>query len=115
MRRTRSSLSDIALNAPVVMAQRMSRMMLPDAMKNASDFAEDKRMVEEKAKAAMDGMFAAQIEMSSQMMNAWIGMAFGKMPQPIHAADAITEAALKPMRGTVNANAKRLTKRNRAK
>jgi hypothetical protein len=111
MRRTRSSLNDIALNAPIVMAQRMSRMMLPQMMRTPHDHAEDKRMVEEKSAAAVDGMVAANLEFGQQMLNAWIGMAFGKMPQPMKAADAIATAALQPMRVKVNSNAKRLGKR----
>jgi hypothetical protein len=107
---TSSSLSDIVINAPIVMAQRMSRMMLPEAMKTAGDFAEDKRIVEEKTKAAADGMFAAHAEMTSQMMNAWSGMMFGRMPNPMLAADAIAEAALRPMQAKVKANVKRLSK-----
>lgn len=110
MNKTRSSLIDIAINAPIVMAQRMSRMMLPGAMKTAGDFAEDKRIVEEKTKAAADGMFAAHAEMTSQMMNAWSGMMFGRMPNPMLAADAIAEAALRPMQAKVKANVKRLSK-----
>ena len=72
--------------------------------------AEDKRMVEEKTKAAADGMMAANAELGQQMMSAWFGMAFGKMPQPMRAADAIAAAALKPARRRVKANVKRLGK-----
>ncbi len=85
-------------------------MMLPEPLKTAHDRAEDKRMVAEKAKAALDGIAAANIELSHQMMNAWIGMAFGKMPKPTKAADAIASAALKPARRRVKANVKRLAK-----
>jgi hypothetical protein len=108
---TSSSLSDIVINAPIVMAQRMSRMMLPEAMKTAGDFAEDRRMVEEKSAAAVDGIVAANIEFGRQMMNAWICTAFGKMQQPMKFTDAIAEAALRPMRAKVKANVKRLGKR----
>jgi hypothetical protein len=110
MKRTASELASIGLSAPMVIAQRMSRMMLPEIMKTAGDRAEEKRMVEEKTKAAADGIMAANLELSNQMMNAWIGMAFGKMPQPMRAADAIAAAGLKPMRQRVKANVKRLGK-----
>jgi hypothetical protein len=110
MKRTQAELASIGLFAPMVIAQRMSRMMLPEFMRTASDRAEDKRMVAEKTKAATDGMMAANLELSSQMMDTWIGMAFGQMPKPMRAADAIGAAALKPMRRQVKANVKRLGK-----
>ena len=110
MKRTASELANIGFHAPFVMAQRMSRMMLPEFLRTAHDRAEDKRMVEEKTKAAADGMMAANVELGQQMMNAWMGMAFGKMPQPMRAADAIAAAALKPARRRVRANVKRLGK-----
>jgi ribulose 1,5-bisphosphate synthetase/thiazole synthase len=110
MKKTQAELTSIGLFSPMVIAQRMSRMMLPEFMRTASDRAEDKRMVAEKTKAAADGMVAANLELSSQMMNAWIGMAFGQMPKPIRAADDIASAGLKPMRRQVKANVKRLSK-----
>jgi hypothetical protein len=110
MRKTQAELTSIGLFAPMVIAQRMSRMMLPEFLRTASDRAEDKRMVAEKTKAAADGMVAASHELSSQMMDAWIGMAFGQMPKPMRAADAIAAAGLKPMRRRVKANVKRLGK-----
>jgi hypothetical protein len=110
MKKTQAELSSIGLFAPMVVAQRMSRMMLPEFMRTSNDRAEDKRMVAEKTKAAADGIVAASHELSSQMMNAWIGMAFGQMPKPMRAADAIGAAALKPMRRRVKANVKRLVK-----
>jgi hypothetical protein len=110
MKKTRTALTDIGLFAPLVIAQRMSRMMLPDAMRTAKDHAEDKRMVAEKTKAATDGIVAMQTEMASQMMNAWFGMAFGRMPNAAKATDAVVSAGLKPARRKVKANAKRLGK-----
>jgi ribulose 1,5-bisphosphate synthetase/thiazole synthase len=110
MKKTQAELTSIGLSAPMVVAQRMSRMMLPDFMRTAHDRAEDKRMVEEKTKAAADGMMAANVELGQQMMNAWMGMAFGKMPQPMRAADAIAAASLRPMGRKVRANVKRLSK-----
>ncbi len=110
MKKTQAELTSIGLFAPMVIAQRMSRMMLPEFLRTANDRAEDKRMVEEKTKAAADGMMAANVELGQQMMDAWIGMAFGKMPQPMKAADAIAAAALKPARRQVKANVKRLGK-----
>lgn len=104
-------MTEIGLFAPLVIAQRMSRMMLPDALRNAADTAEDSRMVAEKTKAAADGFYAAQAEMATQMMSAWTGLAFGKMPDAMKAADAIASAALKPARVKVRSNAKRLAKR----
>ena len=104
-------MNDIGLFAPLVIAQRMSRMMLPGALRTAADTAEDSRMVEEKTKAAADGFAAAHSEMMTQTMNAWFGMAFGKMPDAMKAADAIASAALKPARVQVKSNAKRLAKR----
>ncbi len=98
MKKTQAELASIGLFAPMVVAQRMSRMMLPEFMRTASDRAEDKRMVAEKTRAAADGMVAANLELGQQMMDAWVGMAFGQMPQPMRAADAITAAALKPAR-----------------
>jgi hypothetical protein len=68
-------------------------------------------MVAEKTKAATDGLMAMQTEMASQMMNAWIGMAFGSMPNFTRAADAVVSAGLKPARRKVKANAKRFGKR----
>lgn len=111
MKKTRAALAEIGLFAPLVIARRMSRMMLPDALRNAADTAEDSRMVAEKGKAAFDGVAAMQTEMASQMMTAWWGMAFGKMPNAAKAADDIASAGLKPARSTVKANAKRLSKR----
>ncbi len=110
MKKTTASLNEIAASAPLVIAQRMTRMMLPDAMKTSADRAEYNRMVAEKTKAATDGIMAAQLEMSRQMMSAWSGMMFGKISNPMLAADAIAEAALKPMRAKVKSNLKRLTK-----
>ena len=109
MKKTKAEMDSIGLNAPLVMAQRMSRMMLPEHMKTNNDHAEDRLMVDEKTKAASDGFIAANVELSHQMMDAWVGMAFGKMPDFIKSADAITAAALKPSRIKVSANAKRLT------
>jgi ribulose 1,5-bisphosphate synthetase/thiazole synthase len=110
MKKTQAELTSIGLFAPMVIAQRVSRMMLPEFMRTSNDRAEDKRMVAEKTKAAADGMVAANLELSSQMMNAWIGMAFGQMPKPMRAADAVAAAGLKPMRRRVKANVKRLVK-----
>ena len=110
MKKTQAELTSIGLAAPMVVAQRMSRMMLPEFLRTANDRAEDKRMVEEKTKAAADGMMAANAELGQQVMSAWMGMAFGKMPQPMRAADAIAAAALKPARRRVKANVKRLGK-----
>jgi hypothetical protein len=110
MKKTQAELTSIGQFAPMVIAQRMSRIMLPEFMRTANDRAEDKRMVAEKTKAAVDGMVAANLELSNQMMSAWIGMAFGKLPEPFHAADAIAAAGLKPMRQRVKANVKRLAK-----
>jgi ribonuclease I len=94
MKKTKAELNSIGLLAPLVMAQRLSRMMLPEHMKTSNDHAEDRRMLDEKTKAASDGFIAANVELSHQMMDAWVGMAF---------------AALKPSRIKVTANAKRLT------
>ena len=110
MKKTQAALNDIGLFAPLVIAQRMSRMMLPEVMRTGADRAEDKRMVAEKMKAATDGMAAMQSEMASQMMSAWFGMAFGKAPDAAKAADAIVAAGLKPARRRVKSNAKRLSK-----
>lgn len=110
MKKTQAELASIGLFAPMVIAQRVSRMMLPEILRTANDRAEDKRMVAEKTKAGLDGMLAANAELGSQVMNAWIGMAFGQVPQPMRAADAITAAALKPARRRVRANVKRLGK-----
>ena len=110
MKRTASELANIGFHAPFVVAQRMSRMMLPEFLRTPHDRAEDKRMVAEKTRAAADGVVAANIELGQQMMDAWIGMAFGQMPKPMRAADAIGAAALKPMRRRVRANVKRLGK-----
>ena len=110
MKRTQAELTSIGLFAPMVIAQRMSRMMLPEILRTANDRAEDKRMVEEKTRAAADGFMAANAELGNQMMNAWIGMAFGQMPKPMRAADAIAAASLKPARRRVRANVKRLGK-----
>jgi ribulose 1,5-bisphosphate synthetase/thiazole synthase len=108
MKKTQAELSSIGLAAPMVIAQRMSRMMLPEFMRTAHDRAEDKRMVTEKTRAVADGMVAANLELGQQMMDAWIGMAFGQMPKPMRAADAIGAAALKPARQQVKASVKRL-------
>jgi hypothetical protein len=110
MRKTRVALKDIGLFAPLVIAQRMSRMMLPVALRTAADEAENTRMVAEKTKAASDGIIAMQTEMVSQIMSAWMGMAFGKIPQPFKSIDTIAAAGLKPARTKVKANAKRLSK-----
>ncbi len=110
MKKTQAELASIGLLAPMVIAQRMSRMMLPEILRTANDRAEDKRMVEEKTKAAADGFMAANAELGNQIMSAWIGMAFGQMPKPMRAADAIAAASLKPARWRVKANVKRLSK-----
>jgi hypothetical protein len=110
MKKTKAALNDIGLFAPLVIAQRMSRIMLPAALRTAADEAEDTRMVAEKSKAASDGIIAMQTEMVSQIMSAWMGMAFGKIPQPLKSIDAIAAAGLKPARAKVKANAKRLSK-----
>jgi hypothetical protein len=110
MKRTRSELASIGFFAPLVMGARMSRMMLPDALRTASDRAEDTRMVAEKLQAAGEAVVAAQLEASRQMTDAWIGMAFGRAPKPARAMDAIASAALKPVRRKVRANVKRLGK-----
>ena len=115
MRKTKAAMKDISLFAPLVVAQRMSRMMLPEAVRTTADHAEDKRMVAEKTKAATDGIVAMQTEMASQMMQAWVGLAFGKMPQPFKIADAVSAAGLKSARAKVKANAKRLSKPNATK
>ena len=110
MKKTQAALTEIGLFAPMVIAQRMSRMMLPDAIRTAANRAEDTRMVAEKTKAAGDGLIAMQSEMASQMMTAWWGMALGKMPNAAKAADEIASAGLKSTRRTVKANVKRLGK-----
>ena len=115
MRKTAKTLAEISMAAPFVMGMRLSRMMLPDALRTAADRAEDTRMVAEKTKAAADGLMAMQTEMASQMMNAWFGMALGRMPNAAKATDAVVSAGLKPARRKVKANAKRLGKRSTGK
>ena len=110
MRKTAREMTEIMWAAPYVMGMRLSRMMLPDALRNAHDRAEDVRMVAEKTKAAADGLVAMQTEMAGQVMDAWIGMAFGKKPDFAKAADSVVSAGLKPARRKVKANAKRLRK-----
>jgi hypothetical protein len=110
VKKTQSELASIGLFAPWVMAQRMSRMMLPDVLRTSNDRAEEQRMVAEKKRAAADGVVAANIELSQQVMNAWVGMAFGRVPDVAKAADAVAAAALKPARRKVRANAKRLAR-----
>ena len=111
MRKTSAELASIGLFAPWVMAQRLSRMMLPEMLRTANDRAEDKRMVAEKTRAAADGVVAANIELGHQVMDAWIGMAFGRAPNAMKAADAIGAAALRPARRKVKSNVKRLAVR----
>ena len=113
MKKTSAELASIGLFAPWVMAQRMSRMMLPEMLRTSSDRSEDRRMVAEKSRAAADGVVAANIELGHQVMNAWVGMAFGEAPNAMKAADAIGAAALRPARIKVRANAKRLAGRKR--
>lgn len=113
MKKTRAEINAINRDAPAVMGKRLSRMMLPPAMKTAGDNAEDQRMISEKMTAARDGFAAANTEWSRQMMTAMFGLAMGKMPDVAKAADAIASAALKPARKTVTANAKRISGKKR--
>jgi hypothetical protein len=110
MRKTAKAMADISMAAPLVMGMRLSRIMLPDAMRTSADRAEDNRMVAEKTAATLEGIAAMQTEMASQMMTAWWGMAFGKIPNAMRAADDIASAGLKSTRSTVKANAKRLSR-----
>ena len=110
MKKTEAELNSIGLLAPLVMAQRLSRMMLPEHMKTNRDHAEDRRMVAEKTNAASDGFIAANVELSHQILDAWVGMAFGKIPDFMKSTDAVTAAALKPISAKVKSNLKRLKK-----
>lgn len=115
MRKTAREMNEILWAAPFVMGVRLSRMMLPDALRTPADRAEDNRMVAEKAAAVVNGAVAMQTEMARQMTEAWIGMAFGKVPNVKKAADDIASAGLKSTRQTVKANAQRLGKSRKTK
>lgn len=114
MRKTARVMNEIMWAAPLVIGMRLSRLMLPDAMRTSADKDEDSRMVAEKAAAAMNGVVAAQTELVAQMMSAWTGLAFGRLPNSLKMADAVTAAALKPARKKVKANARRLSRKSRS-
>jgi hypothetical protein len=95
------------VDAAVTIAARTQNMMTPGGTPSEK-MREAHRMVQEKIDAAVEGAFAAQVAWGALMVKA----AFGgvRNPQDLSVGLArVAEAAAKPARRKVRANARRLT------
>ena len=95
-------------DAAVTIAARLPMIAKASRKPAAPPPAEMQRMVSEKAEAAMQGAFAASMAMGKL----WTRAMFGGLRTPMDVAQglaSVADAAMKPARQRVRANAKRLS------
>ncbi len=95
------------LDAAVTIAARTSNMAMPSLDLSGEKARESRLMVQEKITAVVEGAFDAQLAWGSFLMRA----AFGGVTTPNHLSHAmvdVAEAAMRPARRAVRANARRL-------
>ncbi len=99
-------------DAAVTIAARTHKLAAPDVEGASAQVREARRMVDEKILAACEGAFAAQMAWGAFVMKATLGGVRTFEDAALGLA-GVAEAAVKPARRTVRANAKRLTGRGR--
>lgn len=117
MPRRRKSLIGMAFDAArasqdaaVTVAARLPIIAKASQRSAAPPSAEMQLMVSEKAEAAMQGAFAASMAMGQL----WTRAMFGGLRTPMdvaHGLAGVADAAMKPARITVRANARRLSRK----
>ena len=109
------SATDIATQAPLVMATRMFNLMMAGPNPTLKDQREATRMVLEKQAAFMESSAVIVNAYQRSVMDFWSGIAFGGWPKlPSHASTVRTATqALRPYRKRVASNSKRLHPRRR--
>jgi hypothetical protein len=106
--RLASKTAQAGLDAAVTIAARTSSLAMPGLDLSGDNARESRLMVQEKIAAAVEGTFAAQMAWGSFLIKA----AFGGVTTPNHVSHAmvdVAEAAMRPARRAVRANARRLT------
>jgi hypothetical protein len=98
--------------APMVAMMRMP-IMAQEAGRQTPWRGETGRAVAEKALAAVDGIFSAQMSIVGSMMAFWPEVMSGRTPSVLNgvAVERSIEAALRPAGRTVKANFRRLSTR----
>ncbi len=107
------TLTQLAVDAPQVVALRMGAWGTPGAAGSAQGFAEAQRMVWEKQAAAMESGMAQWQAAALAYQRFWFDLMLGRFqPWPSAASVAAgTNAALRPYQKRASANARRLRAR----
>ena len=106
------TLAGLAMDAPFVIATRVSRMLDPATALSPAVQAENLRMVWEKQAAAFEACSALMAAGAAQYQQAWLNLWMGALPTgraPSAASMAKTlDSALQPFHRRARANARRL-------
>jgi len=107
------TLTSLAIDAPQVMASRMTRFSAPGAMGSAGDWSEANRMVWEKQAAAVESGARLWQDAALAYQTFWFDLMLGRWQAWPSAASmaSSTQAALRPYQKRATANARRLRKR----
>jgi hypothetical protein len=107
--RMAASTARSGVDAAVTIGARAQGLMTPSLDGSGAQAREARRMVEEKVAAACEGAFRAQMAWGVFFVKAALGGVRSVEDVTLGLAD-IAEAALRPARRTVRANARRLTR-----
>ena len=106
------TLASLAMDAPYVIATRVSRMLDPATALSPDSQAECLRMVWEKQAAAIEACGALMVAGAAQYEQAWLGLWMGTLPAGRTASAASMaktwDSALQPFQRRARANARRL-------
>lgn len=122
--RAAKQIADLAITAPVVIAQRMSRLAVPGVQSSAAGKRESRRMVSEKVAASTEAVIGvtaavmrANANFATMLMRSWLRPAgspyrnAGAFANLMRSAAAdISSSAVVPALRKVKANAKRLSR-----
>lgn len=122
--RAAKKIADLAISAPVVIAQRMSRMAMPGVPSSAAGRRESSRMVSEKVAASTEAaigataaIIRANVHFAALLMRPWFlaggspnrsAAAFTNLMRS--AAADVASSAVAPALRKVKANARRLSR-----
>lgn len=122
--RTGKQIADLAMTAPIVIAQRMSRMAVPGVQSSAAGKRESRRMINEKVAASTEAaigvtaaIMRANANFATLLMRSWFtsggspnrqAAAFTNLMRS--AAADVSSSAIAPALRKVKANARRLSR-----
>ena len=106
--RMASSAMQAGVDAAATIAARTPTLLMHGLNPTAESARETRRMVQEKLDAAIEGAAAAQFAWASLMVKAWFGGIRSASDLSL-GMSRVADAAMRPARRKVRANAKRLT------